>query len=124
MKSKLAKITSARLDIQERGILNFWMHVNYEDGLSQGIGGIALDKFDKEKDCRVGTAYGCEMIRRVLIEMSVNDFSEMIGKHIWVHGEGESFNFSPKGIQALSVDNKDSEAVIFNDIAKEFIGDK
>ena len=46
---KLAKITSAKLHHKERGILNFWIHVDYEDFGSQGIGGLALDQWDKEK---------------------------------------------------------------------------
>ena len=36
--------------------------------LCQGIGGIALDEYCKEKKERIGTAYGCEMIRRLLLE--------------------------------------------------------
>ena len=39
MNRELARITSASLEIQEREILNFWIHVDYENGFSQGIGG-------------------------------------------------------------------------------------
>jgi hypothetical protein len=49
MNKQLAKIKSAGLEIKERGILNFWIIVDYEDGGSQGIGGIALDTYDEEK---------------------------------------------------------------------------
>ena len=57
MEKKLAKITKAHLEIQERGILNFWIFVDYEeDGFSQGVGGIALDTWDEVKRKRVGTA--------------------------------------------------------------------
>ena len=59
MKKQLAKVTSASLEIQERGILNFWIYVDYEEGCSQGIGGIALDEWDANKKRRIGTAYGC-----------------------------------------------------------------
>ncbi len=120
MNRKLAKITKAKLEIQERHILNFWIHVDYEDGFSQGVGGIALDEWSEDKKSRIGTAYGCEMIRRLLIELNVDDFSEMAGKHIWVHGEGESFSFKAVGIQALSTDNKESKAVIFSEVYKMF----
>ena len=77
MDKQLAKIKSAGLEIKERGILNFWIIVDYEDGGSQGIGGIALDTYDEGKKKRVGTAYGCEVIRRLLLALGVNDFSEM-----------------------------------------------
>lgn len=121
MNKKLAKISKASLEIQERGILNFWIHVDYEDGCSQGVGGIALDEWCKKKEERVGTAYGCEMIRRLLIELCVNDFSEMKGKHVWVIGDGEGLSFKPTGIQSLRVDNPKSKPVMFSEVAEMFI---
>lgn len=123
MNKQLAKITSASLEIKDRGILNFWIHVEYEEGGGQGIGGIVLDTWDEEKQCRVGTAYGCEVIRQLLKCLDVNDFSEMKGKIIYVLGEGEGFGFKPKGIQNLYLNDKDKKSVIFDDIAKEFIGE-
>lgn len=119
MNKQLAKIKSAELEIQERGILNFWINVDYEDGGSQGIGGIALDTYDKEKKRRIGTAYGCEVIRRLLLALGVNDFSEMKGKIIWVLGEGEGLMFKPEGIKLLEVDGG-GNAVVFDEIAVEF----
>lgn len=121
MNKQLAKIKSAELEIQERGILNFWINVDYEDGGSQGIGGIALDTYDKEKKRRIGTAYGCEMIRRLLLALDVNDFSEMKGKIIWVLGEGEGLMFKPKGIKRLDVDvDGGGDAVMFDEVAAQF----
>lgn len=119
VEKRLAKITSASMEIKEWGVLYFWIHVNYEDGYSQGIGGLALDDYDNKKKRRVGTAYGCEMIRRLFETLDVNDFSEMKGIHIWVHGEGRGLSFTPKGVQLLSVDKK-SDPLIFSDVYKEF----
>jgi len=125
MTKQLAKIKSASLEIKERGILNFWIHVDYEEGCSQGIGGICLDEYDEEKGVRVGTAYGCEIIRQLLIEIDVDDFSDMSGKLIWVLGDGEGFGFKPKGIKALSVNSdKVGDGVVFDDIACEFLKGK
>ena len=121
MSKKLAKISKASLEIQERGILNFWIHVDYEEGCSQGVGGIALDTYNSEDDTRVGTAYGCEMIRLLLIELMVDDFSEMKGKHVWVIGNGDGFSFKPTGISALKSDNSNSKPVIFAEVAEKFI---
>jgi hypothetical protein len=120
MNKQLAKIRSATLEIRERGILNFWINVEHEDGGCQGVGGIALDTYDKKSERRVGTAYGCEVIRRLLLELQVNDFSEMKGLHIWVLGEGDGLCFQPSGIQSLSTDNGKSNKVIFSEIAEEF----
>ena len=118
---KLAKIEKARLEIQERHILMFYITVNYEDGFSQNVGGLCLDDWNKEVEARVGTAYGCEMIRLLLLEIQVNDFSEMAGKHIWVHGEGDGgFSFKPTGIQSLECDNKDSKPLMFKEVADRF----
>lgn len=58
MNKALARISSASLDIHDRGTLTFYIHVDYEDGMSQGIGGYALDKYDEKLKQRVGTAYG------------------------------------------------------------------
>lgn len=122
---KLAKITSASLCI-ERTILSFWIHVNYEDGMGQGIGGLALDTYDKSKNRRIGTAFGCEVIKRLLVELNVNDFSEMTEKIIWVIGSNDSYgNFEPKGIRALNVDKvSKTEGVIFSNILEEFKGEE
>lgn len=120
---KLEKISKATLEIKERGILNFWIFVDYEEGMSQGVGGIALDTYDKtvEPPRRVGTAYGCEIIRQLLICLDVNDFSEMKDKMVWIIGEGDGLSFSPKGIRPLRVDSNKNNTVIFDVIAKEFI---
>ena len=128
MNEKLAKITKASLEIQDRGILNFWIHVDYEEGCSQGIGGFCLDTYDKKLDSRVGTAAGCEIIRLLLLTLKVNDFSEMKGKYIWVIGEGDGLSFQPKGIRPLYVDCKgrnpeEKSTIIFEDIFNQFKGE-
>ena len=120
MEKQLAKITSAKLEIKERGVLNFWIFVEYEDGGFQGIGGIALDQYDELKKIRVGTSYGCEMIRRILICLDVDDFNEMTGKIIWVHGNGSGFSFEPMGIQLLNVSGSKKDPLIFSDVYDEF----
>ena len=118
MIEKLARITSASLEIQDRGILNFWIMVEYEEGCGQGIGGLVLDTYDKTLKQRVGTAYGCEIIRQLLLCFNVNDFSEMKGKDIFVLGEGDGFGFNPKGVKALRADG--GMSVIFDDVLKMF----
>jgi len=120
LNKQLAKITRASLEIKERGILNFWIHVDYEEGSSQGIGGYALDNYDEDKKTRVGTAYGCEMIRQLLLTLEVNDFSQMKDKMIWVLGKGEGLGFDPKGIKTLNVNDKKGKSIIFKHIYTEF----
>lgn len=119
MEKLLAKITSAKLEIKERGILNFWIFVDYEDGGSQGIGGLVLDTWDESKKRRIGTSYGCEMIRQLLTTLNVNDFSEMKGKNIYVLSEKTGWNIKPLGIETLKIDGK-VRRLIFDEIYQEF----
>jgi len=119
MNRQLAKISKARLEIKERGILCFWIYVNYENGCGQAVGGFALDSYSDSAGRRVGTAYGCEMIRQLLLTLNVDDFSEMVGKHVWVIGDGDGFGFKPKGIQRLHVDGG-GDALVFSDVLAQF----
>lgn len=122
LKKKLARVSKATLNIQDRGCLNFWVHVDYEEGCSQGVGGIALDNYDKLLDQRVGTAYGCEMIRQTLNVFNVNDFSEMKGKLIYVLGAGEGLSFQPCGFERLNIDKtyKKDDVCNFKEIYEQF----
>lgn len=121
-KKKLARVSKASLEIKDRGMLNFWVHVDYEDGCSQGVGGIALDTYNKASESREGTAYGCEMIRQTLSVFNVNDFSEMKGKLIYVLGTGEGLSFSPCGFERLNLDKsyKKGDVCNFKEIYEQF----
>lgn len=124
---KLARVSKAFLERKERNILNFWVMVDYEEGCSQGVGGIALDEWDAEKQKRIGTAYGCEMINKVLTVFDVNDFSEMKGKLIYVLGTGEGLSFRPCGFERLHLDSKhgsEDNICDFNKIYEQFGGNK
>lgn len=114
MIKKLAKITSAGLNI-DLNRLTYSIHVNYEDGFSQDIGYIVLDQYNKNTKTREGTAFGCELIRQLLLTMEVNDFHEMVDKYIWVLGEGDGLMFKPLGIERLYIDSK-KEPLIFTDV--------
>ena len=118
MNKQLAKITKAYLGIKDRGIFHFWIHVDYEEGCSQGIGGYALDTYDEKLKRRVGSAYGCEMIIQLLKVLDVDDLSEAKGKMIWVLGEGKGFGFKPKGLESLSVDGK-KRTLVFDKVLEE-----
>lgn len=125
MEKKLAKVKSATLEIKERGILNFWVFVDYEDGLSQGVGGIILDDYDKERETRIGTAYGCEMIRQLLLFFNVNNLEECRDQMVYVTGEGKGLSFKPNGFEHLYVNIKSSSSALkridFDEILDMFI---
>lgn len=120
---ELAKISNVFIGIEDHSIMTFEITVDYESYGSQVISGYALDKYDINKKRRVGTAYGCEIIRRIIEEFNISNFEELKGKHCWIFGEGEGFTFKPKGIKSLCVDNKHSSGINFNDIYNEFKSD-
>ena len=119
LNKKLAKVSSFGLNIRERGILMFSVHVNYEDGFSQGVGGLVLDDYDKDSESRIGTAYGCEMIRQLMIFFDVDDFSKAKDKMVYVLGEGEGFQFKAKGMETLYVDGE-IKTILFDEIYNKF----
>ena len=121
MNKQLAKVKKVNLNIRERGILMFHVMVDYEEGCSQGVGGMCLDDYDEDKKERVGTAYGCEMIRQLMLTLDVDNFEDAKGRIIWVLGEGEGFSFEAKGIQSLNVYGK-QKTMIFADIFDQFKG--
>ena len=116
MNKQLAKVTSASLSIQDRGVLTFWIFVDYEEGCSQGVGGVYLDTYDEGKKCRVGTAGGMEVIRQILLAFRIDDLHELKGRHIWVLGEGEDSSFTPKGVQPINTDNSEAKPIIWAEI--------
>jgi len=120
MNKQLAKVSKVSFNIKERGILTFHVMVDYEECGSQGVGGLRLDEYDKEKKERVGTAYGREMIRQLMITLDVDNFEDAKGKVIWVLGEGEGLSFKPLGLQSLNVYGK-QKTMIFKDIHDAFV---
>lgn len=43
-----------------------------------------LDSYDKKEEERVGTAFGCECIMRILEAVGVESWDELKGKEMWV----------------------------------------
>lgn len=119
---KLAKVTSASIEIMERKIMTFWVHVSYEEGMCQGVGGQTLDTWDEQLDCRIGTAYGCEMLRQLLLFFGVNNLSDAKGQVVYVIGTGQGFSFKPHGFKHLEILRNDRpEQINFNEIRDKFL---
>ena len=116
--TKLAKIESAKVGIDRGCFLTWWLHVKYEDGFCQGIGGYTLDDYDEKLERRVGTAYGADIIRQIMVMFDVDDFSKLKGRYMWVTGESCGFAFDVKGIKPLKLDNPDADYLDFEDFLK------
>ena len=118
MNKQLARISMCSLNISDRSILTINLHVDYENGLSQNICGLVLDTYDKQLDRRIGTAYGCEFIRQLLVLFNCDSLEDLVNRDIFILGEGEDINFKPKGIQLLRADG--GQQLIFDNILQEF----
>lgn len=80
---KNAKIRSTRLGIEDNGIFDFMLHLDY-GGTGQGFGGYALDEYDKLLQKRVGHRIGMEAIMRILDTVGVRNWEDLRGEYIRV----------------------------------------
>lgn len=116
---KLAKITRCDFSFTDTNkILILNIDVDYDEFGSQNICGLILDNYDKDKKERVGTAFGCELIRKILDTFDCNNLQNIVGKVIYVLGDGDGLAFKPKGFERPSFDN--GKKIIYDDILKEF----
>ena len=77
MNYQLCNVKSVTTNYQDRKILILDVNVELVDGGGLSVFNVVLDTYDKDKQKRVGTAYGCEMIRQTLQFFGVNDPSEI-----------------------------------------------
>lgn len=83
-----AKITKVSLGKEDHGILTFWIFVDYGEGVGQGIGGYALDSFDKKLNKRVASPKSLDLIATILDVVGVDTWEELPGKYIRVVNDG------------------------------------
>lgn len=84
MKEVIAKIESTFLGIEDHGIFTAYLYVDYSRGSGQGIGGYSLDDYDPERKERIGTGYGMEWIRRVLLACGVDSWEKLAGRTVFI----------------------------------------
>ena len=115
---RLAHIESASFGLcGDRGFLTFNITVNYEEGFHQNIGYISLDNWSEDKDRRVGTAYGCDMIIQLLTLLKVDEMYKAKGRFVYVWGEEEGFSFKVKGIESMWIDG--GKKLMYEDVLSE-----
>lgn len=86
IETKNARIESVRLTIEDHGCLSAWIHLDYGGG-GQGFGGYALDRYDRIEKNRVGTAWGCEYVRRILEVLEIPTWEKLPGSLIRVRAD-------------------------------------
>lgn len=81
MEIRNAKITDTMLGREDHGILTFYIHIHFLGGTC-GIGGYALDEYDKEAGYRVFKAASMEAISEILYTVGVDSWEDLPGKYI------------------------------------------
>lgn len=77
-----AQIKSTSLGPCDGPAFTLYLSLDIQDGGGVCIGGIALDEYDEKKEERVGSAYGMNVIKRVLEVAGVRKWEELVGKYI------------------------------------------
>ena len=117
MHEKIARIDKAMLGYEDHGILTAMLTVDY-GGSGQGVGGYVLDRFDRDTARRRGAEFGMEWIVRCMRACGVTEWSQIVGRTIFVLRESEDYNARVVGIRPLPFE--DGEEFIFADLAREF----
>ena len=88
MEIKNAQITSTMLGREDHGIFTFMIHVKFDSCVSCGIGGYALDCYDRESDKRVYSAKSLEAVSKILDVVGVDRWEDLNGKYIRIKDNG------------------------------------
>ena len=118
---RIAKIESTHLGFHDGSgsILTAYLYVAYGGGLSQGIGGYALDRYDTATKDRIGTAYGCEWIRRVLDACGVEQWEDLPGRTIYVlQKQQQTYLGSTGAVGIAPLETEPGTEFIFDDLTQ------
>ena len=110
-----AQIMGTQLGYADPGVFTFWLMLDLQDGGGVSVGGYAMDEYIEIMKDRIGTAYGMNLIKRILEVVGVRTWEELKGKYIRVESGG-------LGSRVTKIGNlmKD-EWVDFDKYGKEFI---
>lgn len=87
MKIKNAKITNTMLGREDHGIFTFMIDVEFEN-CGCGIGGYALDYYDKDINKRLFSTKSLEVISKILDVVGVDKWEDLKGNYIRIKDNG------------------------------------
>ena len=87
MEIKNAQITGTMLGREDHGIFTFDIYVKF-DSCGCGVGGYALDYYDKELGKRVFSAKSLEAVSNILDVVGVDKWEDLKGKYIRIKDNG------------------------------------
>ena len=127
MNKELCNVTKVCTSYQDRRILILDVFVDLESGGSLSVFNMCLDTYDQDKKQRVGTAYGCEIIRQTLDFFGVDDLSQIKNYKCYLLTDKESIWCASDvlGLEQLPFDQfkHQRQQIIKAEVLKEF-GDK
>lgn len=88
MEIKNAKITRTMLGREDHGIMTFMIFVEFDKCVGCGIGGYALDQYDRDTKRRVFTGKGLEAISQILEVVGVDQWEKLSGSYIRIKDNG------------------------------------
>lgn len=88
MEIKNAQITGTMLGREDHGIFTFMIYVKFDSCVSCGIGGYALDYYDRESDKRAYSAKSLEAVSKILDVVGVDRWEHLNGKYIRIKDNG------------------------------------
>jgi len=119
---KLGKIKSAEFFIEDHGILTFFLTFDF-GGSCQGFGGYTLDSWDKKKDRRVGTAFGMDLILKLLNTFGVDRLDRIVGRTCFaLYEQPYRWNDTIKGIETPKFDG--GKQFVIDEHVEEWCGDE
>lgn len=87
MEIRNAKITSTKLGREDHGIFTFMIYIEFY-GAGCGVGGYALDSYDRETEKRVFSAKSLEAISEILDVVGVDNWEDLKGQYIRIKDNG------------------------------------
>ena len=88
MEIRNAKITSTMLGREDHGIMTFIIFVEIGACSRCGIGGYAIDQYDRKSESRLFSAKGLEAISKILETVGTEKWEELPGKYIRIKDNG------------------------------------
>ena len=85
---KNAKIQSTMLGREDHGIMTWMITIKFDKCVSCGVGGYALDSYDKETKTRVFYAESMESVSKLLEVVGVDKWEDLPGKYIRFEDNG------------------------------------
>lgn len=88
MEIRNARITGTMLGREDHGIMTFMIYIDISERGCCGVGGYALDGYDRETKTRVFSAKSMEAISKILEVVGVDTWEQLQYKYIRVKDQG------------------------------------